>query len=229
MHATHGRDVGAAGQRSHRSPPSVSQIPSSPVSFSLSPRFTPVGQLLSFLRVSRFSLSARRDDVCGPFVAAARVDSLITPPRPFRPTYPVPTSSRLPTVHPAIPVPQFVLPVSSCSRPMPAKEKGKKVPKIHEPSPQIVFYECLHGSPEAIRVASTQFVILVLSNLRAASNLRRFPIPSTLSFSLLPVGIVPLCFRHSLFLSLPSFFRQCAESRSGLFTMRPKTRVRLSS
>lgn len=73
-----------------------------------------------------FSLFATRRCVWS-VVAAARVDSLITLSGPSGP---------LPSVSPP---PSRPLPTA-----MPPREKGKKVPKIQSPSPQIVFYECLH-------------------------------------------------------------------------------------
>lgn len=62
-------------------------------------------------------------------VAAARVDSLITPPRPFR----SPSPSLLSILFHPWPV-LLLLPIISYSRPMPANEKGKKVPKIQNPA-----------------------------------------------------------------------------------------------
>lgn len=63
-------------------------------------------------------------------VAAARVDSLITPPRPFR----SPSPSLLSILFHPWPVLLLLLPIISYSRPMPANEKGKKVPKIQNPA-----------------------------------------------------------------------------------------------
>lgn len=87
---------------------------SSPSPFSLS---------LHAARYLCFSLFAARRCVWS-VVAAARVDSLITLSGPS-----------------GLPPTRLLLVLRA---PTPPKEKGKKVPKIQSPGPQIVFYECLH-------------------------------------------------------------------------------------
>lgn len=77
-------------------------------------------------------------------VAAARVDSLITPPRPFRP------SSPSPSYCPFSSIPAVVLPIISYSYPMPTKEKGKKVPKIQNPVRKSSSMNASTEKPEAL-------------------------------------------------------------------------------
>lgn len=180
-----GRDVEAVrglwSRAKEHSPLVVSQCRASLLrqsSFSLPFRFC-CCRPASFLSPASLpvSLCPRRDDVCGPFVAAARVDSLITPPRPFRP--------RSPSLPPLLSILPSLPSSPTLTRSWPAEEKGKKVPKIQQASPQIVFYECLHGEgPRALlrlpRNSSSSSHLVASERLQSSrDSFVRFSIPSS--------------------------------------------------